>query len=114
MVPAVHRTSLFSLLLLVSNPSSLSPSFGPPAAPLVYVHMRINHHPRLPKPQSFLKDLPALVKPGGVAVLISPYSWLKEYTSPSVRTPAVVAGGGRDSGRIDSLSTSTHGLAVYV
>ncbi|CAM9134685.1 unnamed protein product [Pylaiella littoralis] len=38
---------------------------------------------RLPKPQSFLEDLPALVRPGGVAVLISPYSWLKEYTSPS-------------------------------
>eukprot|EP00903_Cladosiphon_okamuranus_P013496 g12571.t1 len=38
---------------------------------------------RLPKPQSFLEDLPALVKPGGVAVLISPYSWLKEYTAPS-------------------------------
>ena len=40
---------------------------------------------RLPKPRSFLQDLPALVKPGGVAVLVSPYSWLKEYTAPSVR-----------------------------
>lgn len=40
---------------------------------------------RLPKPRSFLDDLPALVKPGGVAVLVSPYSWLKEYTPPSVR-----------------------------
>ncbi|CBN77361.1 conserved unknown protein [Ectocarpus siliculosus] len=38
---------------------------------------------RLPKPRSFLEDLPALVKPGGVAVLISPYSWLKEYTPTS-------------------------------
>ncbi|CAN0533440.1 unnamed protein product, partial [Laminaria digitata] len=37
---------------------------------------------RLPKPRSFLDDLPALVKPGGVAVLISPYSWLAEYTNP--------------------------------
>lgn len=52
--------------------------------------------PRLPKPRSFLDDLPALVKPGGVAVLISPYSWLAEYTNPSVRTlaVAVVKGGG--------------------
>lgn len=41
---------------------------------------------RLPKPRSFLEDLPALVNPGGVAVTISPYSWLEEYTPSSVRT----------------------------
>ena len=50
---------------------------------------------RLPKPRSFLDDLPALVKPGGVAVLISPYSWLAEYTNPSVRTVAVNGNGER-------------------
>ena len=36
---------------------------------------------RLPDPRRFLADLPALVKPGGVAVIISPHSWLLEYTA---------------------------------
>eukprot|EP00904_Undaria_pinnatifida_P006127 jgi/Undpi1/2644/HiC_scaffold_13.g06022.m1 len=38
---------------------------------------------RLQKPRAFLVDLAALVKPGGVAVVISPYSWQAEYTDPS-------------------------------
>ncbi|CAM9248232.1 unnamed protein product, partial [Choristocarpus tenellus] len=35
---------------------------------------------RLPRPRKFLESLSALVKPGGVAVIVSPYSWLTEYT----------------------------------
>ncbi|CAN0369217.1 unnamed protein product, partial [Discosporangium mesarthrocarpum] len=35
---------------------------------------------RLPRPRVFLESLRALVKPGGVAVIVSPYSWLSEYT----------------------------------
>jgi len=35
---------------------------------------------RLPKPQAFLDRLPSLMKSGGIVVLISPYSWLEEYT----------------------------------
>jgi putative 4-mercaptohistidine N1-methyltranferase len=35
---------------------------------------------RLPEPTSFLKRCSSLVKPGGVLVLVSPYSWLPEYT----------------------------------
>ena len=35
---------------------------------------------RLPKPRAFLAALPRLIKPGGVLALISPYSWLEEYT----------------------------------
>lgn len=42
---------------------------------------------RLQKPRKFLGDLHKFVKPGGVAVIISPYSWQAEYTDPSVRTP---------------------------
>eukprot|EP01125_Pyxidicula_operculata_P015163 TRINITY_DN5122_c0_g1_i1.p1 TRINITY_DN5122_c0_g1~~TRINITY_DN5122_c0_g1_i1.p1 ORF type:complete len:235 (+),score=38.56 TRINITY_DN5122_c0_g1_i1:145-849(+) len=38
---------------------------------------------RLPKPRDFLNRLATLVSPGGVAVLISPYSWLEEYTPTS-------------------------------
>jgi len=35
---------------------------------------------RLPEPMAFLDRIPRLLKPGGVAVLVSPYSWLEEYT----------------------------------
>ncbi|KAJ1493454.1 S-adenosyl-L-methionine-dependent methyltransferase [Baffinella frigidus] len=38
---------------------------------------------RVPDPFKFLRDVHVLVKPGGVFVLISPYSWLKEYTDKS-------------------------------
>lgn len=36
---------------------------------------------RLPDPKKFLRDIHVVVKPGGVFVLISPYSWLPEYTA---------------------------------
>ena len=35
---------------------------------------------RLPDPAAFLDALPALLKPRGVAVLVSPYSWLAAWT----------------------------------
>eukprot|EP00736_Rhodelphis_marinus_P014371 Rmarinus@m.9079 len=35
---------------------------------------------RLPAPRVFLERCRTLVKPGGVLVLVSPYSWLEEYT----------------------------------
>ena len=35
---------------------------------------------RLPDPKKFLRDMHVIVKPSGVFVLISPYSWLPEYT----------------------------------
>ena len=35
---------------------------------------------RLPSPRSFLKSVPNFLKPNGVLVLVSPYSWLEEYT----------------------------------
>ena len=39
---------------------------------------------RLPRPRDFLAALPRVVKPGGVAVLVSPYSWMEEYTAPEL------------------------------
>jgi len=36
---------------------------------------------RLPEPTAFLDRVPSLLKPGGVFVLVSPYSWLPEYTA---------------------------------
>ena len=38
---------------------------------------------RLPDPRKFLSDVPTLLKPGGCLVLVSPYSWLEEYTPSS-------------------------------
>ncbi|PRW60369.1 hypothetical protein C2E21_0705 [Chlorella sorokiniana] len=35
---------------------------------------------RLPDPRQFLGRLPSLIKPGGVLVLVSPYSWLLSWT----------------------------------
>jgi len=35
---------------------------------------------RLPDPEKFLKSLPDLVTVGGVVVLVSPYSWLEQWT----------------------------------
>jgi putative 4-mercaptohistidine N1-methyltranferase len=36
---------------------------------------------RLPKPRDLLLRLPQIVKSGGSAILVSPYSWLEEYTA---------------------------------
>ena len=38
---------------------------------------------RLPDPMLFLNRLPSLVKPGGIAVIISPHSWLAAWTPKS-------------------------------
>jgi len=35
---------------------------------------------RLPNPEAFLARCKEIVRPGGVLVLVSPYSWLEEYT----------------------------------
>lgn len=35
---------------------------------------------RLPDPMLFLNRLPSLVKPGGIAVIVSPHSWLPAWT----------------------------------
>ena len=35
---------------------------------------------RLPEPMRFLARLPALVKPGGMLLLATPFSWLEEFT----------------------------------
>jgi len=37
---------------------------------------------RLPDPRKCLRQLPRLLKPGGLLVIASPYTWLEEYTPP--------------------------------
>ncbi|KAG2451483.1 hypothetical protein HYH02_004081 [Chlamydomonas schloesseri] len=38
---------------------------------------------RLPEPMAFINRCRSLIKPGGVLVLVSPYSWLKGWTDKS-------------------------------
>eukprot|EP01033_Poteriospumella_lacustris_P012864 gene12864-9196_t len=38
---------------------------------------------RLPEPEKFLREVPRFLNPNGMLVLISPYSWLDEYTNRS-------------------------------
>jgi hypothetical protein len=38
---------------------------------------------RLPQPRKFLFDIPNYLTTGGILILISPYSWLEEYTEKS-------------------------------
>ena len=47
---------------------------------------------RLPEPHAFLERCASLVKPGGVLVLVSPYSWLEEYTEKSKWLGGVAGG----------------------
>lgn len=36
---------------------------------------------RLPDPEKFLTEISGFVNPGGILALVSPYSWLEEYTA---------------------------------
>lgn len=72
----------------VGDACSLRPSLGPFSAVLAS-----NLLCRLPDPDAFLASLPRLLAPGGVAVLVSPYSWLEEYTPRHKWLGGVVRGG---------------------
>lgn len=37
---------------------------------------------RLPRPRAFLGELPRLLRPQGVVVLVTPWSWLPAWTAP--------------------------------
>uniref|UniRef100_A0A061QMJ7 Methyltransferase type 11 domain-containing protein n=1 Tax=Tetraselmis sp. GSL018 TaxID=582737 RepID=A0A061QMJ7_9CHLO len=47
---------------------------------------------RLPEPALFLRRLPSLVRPGGIVVLVSPYSWLEAWTPKQKWIGATVRG----------------------
>ena len=57
---------------------------------------------RLPKPADFLKSVPELLRPGGVFVLASPYSWLAEYTERPEWLGGYIGGDGEP---VDSFET---------
>ncbi len=69
---ALHPLRLYSLTALILSSSSRN---------------------RLPEPRKFLESLPRLLVPGGVAVIVSPYSWLEEYTAQEHWLGGVVRGG---------------------
>ena len=52
----------------------------PKTLPLFDAVLAANLICRLPEPTLFLERLPSLVKPGGIAVLVSPHSWLTGWT----------------------------------
>lgn len=78
--PASHRAatprnaSLYSCI-----PSPHIPDLPPLPHPARAV-LAANLLCRLPDPSIFLRRLPSLIKPGGVLVLVSPYSWLPAWT----------------------------------
>lgn len=55
---------------------------------------------RLPEPQKFLTDIGRFVNKDGILALISPYSWLEEYTAKEKWIGGVV---GPDGNPIDSF-----------
>jgi len=55
---------------------------------------------RLPEPVAFLDRIPSLLNPGGVLVLVSPYSWLSEYTAQEKWL------GGREDGKLSFETVS--------
>jgi putative 4-mercaptohistidine N1-methyltranferase len=61
---------------------------------------------RLPDPNKFLERLPSLLVPGGLAVFISPYSWLPQYTEPSKWLGGTVdaASGGKPRWSTDGIT----------
>lgn len=71
---------------LFSSPTHcfLTPSCGiPPIVGTFDLIIAANLLCRLPSPAKFLQSVPSFLKPGGTFILISPYSWLEEYTSKS-------------------------------
>ena len=76
----VPLTTLHSSSSRVGDACDMPESFGP--FDVVFCG---NLLCRLPDPMLFLNRLPFIVKPGGIVLLVSPYSWLTEYT-PQVRT----------------------------
>lgn len=62
---------------------------------------------RLPKPQEFLSSLPRLLKPRGIVVMVSPYSWLVEYTARSEWMGGCI----RDGDTVNSAETVKQAMA---
>jgi len=60
---------------------------------------------RLPDPSLFLKRLPTLVKPQGIVVLVSPYSWLEAWT-PKAKWIGATTGAAGPCPSIEALKSA--------
>lgn len=56
---------------------------------------------RLPEPQKFLTEIGGCINSGGILALVSPYSWLEEYTAKDKWIGGVRDGEGKP---VDSFS----------
>lgn len=63
---------------------------------------------RLPSPRKFLDAVPSLLNPGATLLLVSPYSWLEEYT-PTSEWVGAVGGEG-----VDDPVKSYDALLAYI
>lgn len=60
---------------------------------------------RLPSPRKFLKSVTQFLRPGGMLILVSPYSWLEEYTAKEEWMGAQVVEGGKNLDSFQELSS---------
>ncbi len=58
---------------------------------------------RLPEPMRFLSRLSSLVKPGGVLVITTPFTWLEQYTPPEYWLGGQAEGGDSFNGLCEAL-----------
>ena len=60
---------------------------------------------RLPSPRDFLRSISQFLNPGGMLVLVSPYSWLEEYTKKEEWIGAQVVEGAKPLDSYQELSS---------
>jgi putative 4-mercaptohistidine N1-methyltranferase len=69
----------------------------------VHIVLAANLLCRLPKPRAFLDLLPALLHPGGIVALMSPYSWQADYTPKEDWLGGYVDAAGKEVWSFDTL-----------
>ena len=60
---------------------------------------------RLPSPRAFLKSVSQFLNPGGMLILVSPYSWLEEYTAKEEWVGAQTRVSGKNLDSYEQLSS---------
>lgn len=59
---------------------------------------------RLPSPRKFLKTVTQFLNPGGMLILVSPYSWLEEYTPKEEWIGAQMVEGAKNTDSYEELT----------
>lgn len=68
---------------------------------------------RLPNPRKFLKEIPQFLSDKGILLLVSPYSWLEEYTTPDQWIGATDGEGNDSFTVLSKLLTTESNLRLY-